>query len=124
MFDADWQSVRSMLAEVFGETGGVALARGSTTVSGVTATVVDDAAESRDRFGLVTTVQGTAFVIAAADYDFGSGAVEPQVGDRITRTIGGVEHVYEVLAPSGKPPFEPADPDRADWLIHTKHVSP
>jgi len=120
-FDTDFAAADSLLAEAFGDT--VTLSRGSETAS-VTAELVMRDVQARDRSGFVTTVQTTDFLIAAADYDFGDGAVEPRRGDRIEITIADVAHTFEAKPQGDRPEAEWADASATQWLVHTKHVSP
>ena len=49
---------------------------------------------------------------------------EPQLGDRITETVGGATRVFEVMQPSsGDPPWRWSDPAMIVYRIHVKQVS-
>ncbi len=120
-FDDDFAAVATMLAEPFEVT--VTIGRGLDTAT-VTAQPMLQGYATEGRGGLTTTVNALGFLFAASDYDFGSGAVEPQRGDVITRTIGGVVHTYHVLPPARGPAAEWADPDRNQFFVHVKHVDP
>jgi len=90
----------------------------------VRATIGRKAYEVADEYGAVIQVDATDFIVAAVDLVLGGEVIEPQPGDRVRMmTATGVE-VYEVLAPGpGMPHYEPADPYRGVWRIHTKHVA-
>ena len=57
------------------------------------------------------------FVFAKADYDFGSGAVAPLRGDRITEGSS----VFEIVPPNNDQ--DAVEDTDYEWLVHTKRVS-
>jgi len=63
------------------------------------------------------------FLIAAADYDFGSGPLKPARGDRISEVVGMLTFQYEVMAPGNGQPFQFRDADRTQLRIHCKLIS-
>ena len=63
------------------------------------------------------------WLITAADYVLGGTATEPQRGDRIRRTVGGVIYVYEVSAPGAEPVWRWSDSYQTTYRIHAKHIS-
>lgn len=121
-FAADFIAANDLFAEAFGEE--VTLVRkGQSDVTGVTAQVITQTYDGEDDQGIGVTFESTDFVLAMADYDFGSGAVTPRSGDNIKRTIDAVEHTYLVVPVPGRRAVEP-NVDRDEWLIHAKHIDP
>lgn len=62
------------------------------------------------------------FLIAAEDLILASVAVEPERGDKIRWTKGGITRVFEVLAPGGEPCWRWSDEFQTVMRIHTKQV--
>ena len=62
------------------------------------------------------------FLIQAADLVLGGGPVLPQRGDVVRETVGTTTFVYEVMAPSGEPPWRWSDVFRKVLRIHTKQI--
>ncbi len=59
------------------------------------------------------------YLIPVADLAMGS----PQMGDRVTETIGGVDVVFEVQTPdTGEPAERFSDQGRTVYRVHTKQV--
>ncbi len=78
--------------------------------------------EQADEYGVIHRIEARDFIVRAADLVLGGEAVLPKAGDRIREPEGAVAHVYEVMAPSGEPPWRYSDPYRMALRIHTKHV--
>lgn len=94
----------------------VRLVRGphSTTIS---ATVGRTLAErTTDTHGIVLTVGIRDYLIAAIDYRINGQRTEPQRGDLIIESDG---VAFEVLPPSGEPPYRWTDTGRTTYRIHT-----
>jgi hypothetical protein len=72
--------------------------------------------------GVVEQFTSRDFIVKASDLVLGGAAVEPQRGDRIEITLGGVLCVFEVLAPTGMECWKWSDPYRVAMRIHTKQV--
>lgn len=77
----------------------------------------------------LTDSEGTVRIIAGRDYTLAVSTlivngllVTPVKGDRIRETIGGSEHIYELLALDNKPAAELL-PGGFRWLLHMKRVS-
>jgi hypothetical protein len=62
------------------------------------------------------------FLITAADLVIGGRVVEPKAGDRVHVAAGTKTLIFQVMAPTGEPPFRYSDPARTILRIHTKHV--
>lgn len=63
------------------------------------------------------------WLVAAENYDFGAGQVEPADEDRITVVRGAKTEVYEVLREPGIKSWRFSDPYNTRYRIHTKLVS-
>lgn len=75
-------------------------------------------------YGAAVWVDSTDFIVAAADLVLAGETVLPQPGDRVRVAEGSTVQVYEVMSPGGEMShYEPADPYRRAWRIHTKHVA-
>ena len=75
-------------------------------------------------YGAAVWVDSTDFIVAAADLILAGETVLPQPGDRVRVAEGSTVQVYEVMSPGGEMShYEPADPYRRAWRIHTKHVA-
>jgi hypothetical protein len=72
--------------------------------------------------GVVEQFTSRDFIVKASDLVLGGAAVEPQRGDRIEITLGGVLCVFEVLVPTGMECWKWSDPYRKAMRIHTKQV--
>jgi hypothetical protein len=62
------------------------------------------------------------FLIQAADLVLEGKEVLPQRGDQIRDQVGDKVFIYEVMAPTGEPPWRWSDPYRKLLRIHAKHV--
>jgi hypothetical protein len=70
---------------------------------------------------VLETLESRDYLIDAADYAPTGAASEPQRGDRIIETVGGTEHIYEVMTPApGAPVFRYTDRYRVRLRVHTK----
>lgn len=98
----------------------VTYSRGADEVT-LSATVGRSDFETHTEFG-IETAEARDYLVLAADLVLAGSAVEPVRGDQITETIGGVEHVFEVRAPGGAPPWRWSDQNRLTMRIHTKYV--
>jgi hypothetical protein len=118
-----YEQVSSALAQV----ASGPLARPVTYVRGDESVEIEKVGVGRSTFevtdeqGFLSQVQVRDYFIPSEDLVLAGEEVEPCRGDRIIETIGGVEHVYEVLPPGG---FEPAwrwmDADQTMLRVHTK----
>jgi hypothetical protein len=86
------------------------------------------------RSGFTAEVEGGAYVqwgdrdylIQRSDLTVSGSEVEPALGDRLTETINGVSHVFEVQTPkSGEPVagWRWSDQSRSVYRLHVKRVS-
>lgn len=69
--------------------------------------------------GLIVAHEVRDFIIAAADYDFGSGPVEPADGDRIIDSSSGTAITYVARPITGQDSARWADRYGTSWRIHT-----
>lgn len=105
------------LAEQLGET--VTINRGSDTAEDVKAFITSSIFEQLREDDVVHRWEARTFLLKSSDYDFGSGAVEPEEGDTITAPDG----TYELMADEGEPLWS-YDGTNEDLLrLHTKKVS-
>ena len=96
--------------------------RGEDSVE-VQATVGRKSYQVEGGYGALVWADSTDFIVSAADLVLGGETVLPERGDRIRVTDGEAVHVYEVMSPGGEMShYEPSDPYRKAWRIHTKHV--
>lgn len=82
----------------------------------VVATIGRTHAERTTEDGIVLSTRIRAYLIAAAEYRFAGQLTEPQRGDLIVEADGAT---FEVLPPSGEPPFRWSDTGRTTYRIHT-----
>jgi len=75
-------------------------------------------AESAD--GVIINERSEDYTIAVADYDFGFGPVDPDVGDYIYDSSSGTEVKMQVLPMAIDPEKRYSDNYRISWRIHTK----
>jgi hypothetical protein len=102
--------------------GTVTYTRGAQSV-GVSAVVVQQPLQVTDGMGgLGTEWDNTDFLVDAADLVILGVQIEPQRGDRIARTLGGVTVTYEVMAPLGEAAWRWADSYGVTRRIHAKKV--
>ena len=108
-----------MMSESMART--VTYARGEDTVE-IAATV------GRTEF-LVAGDDGSQFAVESRDYVFTAEDLVldetvtlPERGDRITDTVAGAEHVYEVMAPGGLQHFRLSGPDNNLCRVHTNLI--
>lgn len=120
-FDADFEAADDLFAEAFGVS--VVIRRSDSDSGTVTAEVVIRDYTVFDQDGLHTVAQYRDYLIAASDYDFGSGAATPRPGDRISETIGSVACTFELMPIGTRPAGEWADVNGTRWLVHTKKVA-
>ncbi len=78
--------------------------------------------EQADEYGVLHRIESRDYILRTADLVLAGETVLPKAGDQIRETDGAVTHVYEVMAPSGEPPWRYSDPYRVALRIHTKHV--
>lgn len=65
----------------------------------------------------------TDYMVLAADLELGGSATEPQRGDTIEQTLGGVTLTLKVLPPGeGEPCWRWCDENRTAYRIHTKLI--
>ncbi len=75
-----------------------------------------------DEMGTTTFTKHRDYLVDATDYDFGSGAIEPQRHDIITEVINGVPCTFEVVSANGDKPANYDNRDRTLWRLHTKEI--
>lgn len=99
----------------------VDLRRGDSVVS-VSAVIGRSEFETTDTEGLTTATQSRDFILDAADYDFGDGAVTPKAGDQFFQ--GGIDagRCYEVMQLPGQPCWRWADDFHTRLRVHTKYI--
>jgi len=74
-----------------------------------------------DGFGNVQMVwTDVTFQFPAADLILGGDPATPLKGDIVADSSSGTEVLYEVLAPSGEPPWRYSDPYQVMIQVHTK----
>ena len=99
----------------------VSYQRGADSVE-LAATIGRTEFEQADEYGVLHRTESRDYIIRAADLVLAGETVLPKAGDQIREADGNVVHVYEVMAPSGEPPWRYSDPYRVALRIHTKHV--
>jgi len=101
----------------------VTYTRGETSVS-LAVTLGRKAYQIDGGYGAAVWVRSLDIIVSAADLRLGGVAATPEPGDRMRVARGSTVDVYEVMAPGGDMShYEPADPTRTMWRIHTKHVA-
>jgi hypothetical protein len=95
--------------------------RGSQSVT-VAATIGRTQYQVEQHDGSFLRVWTRDFIVQTADLVLGGLRVDPKRGDTIEETAGGRTYTYEVCAPTGNPPYEPADAFRAAVRIHTQET--
>lgn len=96
--------------------------RGYADVSGVLVTPGTTAIEEIMGDGSSMRSQSRDYLIAVSDYVFGGVECEPQDGDLIIETAGGIERHYQLLPFGGERCSRPSDQSRVMWRCHTKLV--
>ncbi|MCA9251275.1 MAG: hypothetical protein KDA54_09075 [Phycisphaerales bacterium] len=99
----------------------VSYQRGTDSVE-LAATIGRTEFEQADEYGVLHRIESRDYIIRVADLVLAGETVLPKAGDQIREADGNVVHVYEVMAPSGEPPWRYSDPYRVALRIHTKHV--
>lgn len=100
----------------------VTVTRGAVSIS-LAVTVGTTLLQLTDELGAVRMERTDRdFIFTAADYDFGSGTVEPERGDVFTETDTSTGKVYtfKVLPYAGEPCWRWCDPHRQMVRAHTK----
>lgn len=69
-------------------------------------------------YGIPTQIKMQYYKFDKDSADFGSGAVEPQTGDRITE---GTE-TYELMPPNNDTPAVQEENGGHEWIVHVKKV--
>ena len=62
------------------------------------------------------------YLIPVASLILGGVAVTPAKNDRITEVIGGKTVIFELLTPTGEPPWRYSDQARTLYRVHCKRV--
>lgn len=78
--------------------------------------------ETIDAAGAVVTIRSRDFLIAAEDYDFGDGPVEPARGDVVVEAQDDGDHEFELLDLPGQPSWRWSDAFRVRYRLHTKEI--
>ena len=95
----------------------VTYSRGASTATVSNAVQTKTEFEVLDGSGVAAVVEAVEWLVAVADLPFG----EPQVGDTITRVVGGTSHTYTVEHPGqGVSHFEYTDTGRTQFRIRTR----
>lgn len=100
----------------------VAYHRGSSSVSGITATVSQHEYEVLDTDGIMVLIKSRDYIVHAADLVLSGSSITPRSGDRIVETIGGVSQTFEIMPLGAQNEYEPLDTDGVLLRIHTKKV--
>lgn len=72
--------------------------------------------------GMSEVWESRDFIIRSEDLVIGSSAVVPQAGDTIRQTVNETAKTFEVMAPSGHPPYRLGDPNGLSYRVHTKYI--
>lgn len=117
-FGSDWL-VDQLKAHVARQ---VVYQRGASEIT-VTATIGRTLLKLDDGYGGVR-VEWTDrdFLIPAAELILAGVPVLPERGDQIREVDGAVVHLFEVMTPSGEPPWRWSDVYRKLFRIHTKRI--
>lgn len=91
--------------------------RGNATET-VTAVVGRSVFESQDSSGVTEAWEARDYIVKTTEFPHS----EPIRGDRIVETVGGVETVFEVVAPRGVPLFHYGDSFHQTIRVHTKRI--
>jgi len=107
------------LRAILGEA--VAISRGASSTSGVTATWLSEGSEiqTQTQMGVKTSFIDREWVIPKANYLIGGSAVTPTAGDRLTDADG---TVWELMAQPNMPAVEPYG-GGLQWLLRTKRIA-
>lgn len=100
----------------------ITVTRGLNTSAVITATAGFTGETIFDEMGTTLFTKHRDYLIDIADYDLGSGAVEPNRHDVITEVINGLPVTFEVVTSGGDKPANYDNRDRTLWRIHTKEV--
>lgn len=120
------QTGAAFLADLSSESAAVSvtITRADDEITGVAATIGrSQDLRFDDNTGIVIGHETRDYLIAAADYDFGDGPVEPQTGDIITDSSSGKAIEYVVRPTSGEDGARWSDRYGVRWRIHTKRLS-
>jgi len=101
----------------------VTVQRGTSTIENVPATLGQSSFQTIGPDGSIVTIRSRDFLIAAEDYDFTDGQVEPQRGDQVALTEDDGDHTYELLDLPGEPSWRWSDPYRQRVRLHTREVA-
>lgn len=98
----------------------VSYTRSDTTVS-ITAVVGQTLDVSQANTGTLTEYGERDYLIKATEI---TSLGEPLIGDRITETLAGSSHVFEVMSPTnGEPAWRWSDAERTVYRVHCKRVT-
>ena len=100
----------------------ITVSRGLNTSSVISATVGFTGETLFDEFGATTFTKHRDYLVDIADYDFGSGEVEPQRHDIVTEVINGVPVTFEIVSANGDKPSNYDNRDRTIWRLHAKEI--
>lgn len=78
--------------------------------------------QATDAQGVLVQERSVDWLVTAADLVLNSASVEPERGDRVEETVGGVTRTYEVMAPGNGPPWRWSDPGHKTMRVHSKLV--
>jgi hypothetical protein len=78
--------------------------------------------ESTTEAGVTIFDEHRDFIVAAADLILAGDLATPQRGDRIRQRLGEADAIFEVMAPSGAPPYKTCDAGGLMLRVHTKRV--
>jgi hypothetical protein len=62
------------------------------------------------------------YLVPVADLVLNGQPLEPEKGDRVEETTGGVTRLYDVLSLPNEPSARYSDPLRTVWRVHTKEA--
>lgn len=100
----------------------ITVTRGLNTSAVILATVGFTGETQFDEMGTTTYTKHRDYLVDIADYDFGSGAVEPSRHDIITEVINGVPVTFEIVSANGDKPSNYDNRDRTLWRLHAKEM--
>jgi len=100
----------------------VTYTRGDSTLS-LNAIPTEERYSVPDEPGILTEIHSRDYLVKTSELILGGSVVEPQVGDRITETIGAVNMVFEVFPIDGARCFRYREASRGTIRVHTKRVA-
>ena len=115
---SDW--LMGILTDKVSQT--VAIRRGISETTGVSATVGSSDHQQDGDFGGFIQAESRDYLIDVSAYTIHGIATEPKRGDLIVETLGNETHEFEVMPFVGNSPWRFSDDHHTKYRIHTQKV--